>query len=100
MGFFELIVVVVLVGIAVQIVTTYSRSRRFEVSRFMYLALGLVLMLPTTGYPLALMRELRNPNPSIHTFNLPLTLAFALGMILVIRAIRKPRGTRVGNIES
>lgn len=99
MVFFALLVAVVLLGIALQTITSFDRTGGFELSRFWYLALGLMLVLPTIEYPLAMMRKFRNPNPTVRTFNLPLTLACELGLILVIRsAIRKPRWTRVGNI--
>jgi hypothetical protein len=99
MNAFALIVGIVLAGIAAQAVAVVVRTGRLELSRFWYLALGLVLMLPTMGYPLALVREIQNPNPRIHTFNLPLTLAWVLGLYMVIRFVMsKPREARVGNV--
>ena len=99
MNAFALLVGIVLAGIAVQAVAVVVRTGRLELSRFWYLAVGLVLMLPTMGYPLAFVREIQNPNPRIHKFNLPLTLAWVLGLYLVIRFVMsKPREVRVGNV--
>ena len=99
MNAFALLVGIVLAGIAAQAVALVVRTGRLELSRLWYLALGLVLMLPTMGYPLALVREIQNPNPRIHTFNLPLTLAWVLGLYLVIRFVMsKPREARVVNV--
>ena len=91
MNAFALLVGIVLAGIAVQAAVSLRKTGRLDLSRFWYLALGLVLMLPTTSYPFALLREIQNPNPRIHTFNLPLTLAWGLGLYLVVRfAISRP----------
>jgi hypothetical protein len=99
MNAFALLVGIVLVGIAAQAVAVVVRTGRLELSRFWYLALGLVLMLPTMSYPLALVREIQNPNPRIDAFNLPLTLAWVLGLYLVIRFVTStPREARVGNV--
>lgn len=99
MNAFALLVGIVLAGIAVQAVAAVVRTGRLELSRFWYLALGLVLMLPTMDCPLALVREIQNPNPRIHTFNLPLTLAWALGLYLVLRFVMsKPREARLENL--
>jgi hypothetical protein len=65
----------VLAGLAAQVAVSCYRDGRLDLSWFWYLALGLVLMILTMGYPAALFREIQNPNPRIHTFNLPLTLA-------------------------
>jgi hypothetical protein len=96
MNAFAVLVGIGLVGIAVQAAVSLYSTGRLELSRFWYLALGLALMLPTMGYPLALLHEIRNPNPRIHTFNLPLTLAWGLGLYLVVRfAVSRPREARV-----
>ena len=96
MNAFALLVGIVLAGIAVQAAVSLGKTGRLELSRFWYLALGLVLMLPTMGYPFALLREIQNPNPRIHTFNLPLTLAWGLGLYLVVRfAISRPSKAQV-----
>ena len=84
---FALLVGIVLAGVAVQVAVSRTKTGRLELSRFWYLALGLVLMLPTMGYPFALLREIQNPNPRIHTFNLPLTLAWGVGLYLVVRFV-------------
>jgi hypothetical protein len=98
MNAFALLVGIGLVGIAVQAASSLYLTGRLELSRFWYLALGLVLMLPTMSYPLALLREIQNPNPRIHTFNLPLTLAWGLGLYLVVRfAMSRPSKARVVN---
>jgi hypothetical protein len=74
------------------------KTGRSELSRFWYLALSLVLMIPTMGYPFALLHEIQNPNPQIHTFNLPLTLACGLGLYVVVRfAMSRPSKARVVN---
>ena len=99
MNAFALLVRILLAGVAVQAVATVVCTGRLELSRFWYLAIGLVLMLPTMDYPLALVRAMQNPNPRIHTFNLPLTLAWVLGLYLVIRFVMsKLREARVGNV--
>lgn len=96
MNAFALLIAVVLIGIMVQTVITLIRKGSLELSRFWYLALGLSLMLPTMSSPLALMRDVWNPNPSAHSLNLQLTCAWALGLFLVIRfAMSKPRQDRV-----
>ena len=104
MNAFALLVGLVLAGIAVQAAVSLRKTGRLDLSRFWYQALGLVLMLPTTSYPFALLREIQNPNPRIHTLNLPLTLAWGLGLYLVVRfvaatlcarsALRDPRRKR------
>ena len=87
-----------LVGVAVQAAVSLYSTGRLELSRVWYLALGLVLMLPTMSYPLALLREIQNPNPRIHTFNLPLTLAWGLGLYLVVRFVmNRPSRAQVVN---
>ena len=98
MNAFALLVGIVLAGIAVQAAVSLNKTGRLELSRFWYLAFGLVLMLPTMGYPLALLNEIQNPNPRVHTFNLPLTLAWGLGLYFVIRfMMSKPSKARVVN---
>ena len=98
MNAFALLVGIVLAGIAVQAAVSLRRIGRLDVSRLWYLALGLVLMLPTMSYPLALLREIQNPNPRIHAFNLPLTLAWGLGLYLVVRFVmNRPSKARVVN---
>jgi hypothetical protein len=98
MNAFALLVRILLAGVAVQAVATVVRTGRLELSRFWYLAIGLVLMLPTMDYPLALVRAMQNPNPRIQTFNLPLTLAWVLGLYLVIRFVMsKSHDARVRN---
>jgi len=87
---------IVLAGIAAQAVAATVHTGRLELSRFWHLALGLVLMLPTMDYPLALVREIQDPNPRMHTFNLPLTLAWALGLSLVIRFMAATPRRRAG----
>lgn len=95
MDVFALLVGIVLAGIAVQAAVSLRKTGRPELSRVWYLALGLVLMVPTMGYPFALLREIQNPNPRIHTFNLPLTLACGLGLYLVFRfAMSRPSKAR------
>ncbi len=96
MNAFALLVGIVLAGIAVQVAVGLRKTGRLELSRFWYLALGLVLMIPTMGYPLALLHEIQNPNPRVHTFNLPLTLAWGLGLYFVVRFIMsRPSKSRV-----
>jgi hypothetical protein len=87
MNAFFLAVSMVLAGIAVQAVVSLCRGGQLELSRFWYLALGLVLMLPTMGYPLALLDEIQNPNPQNQALNLPFTLAWCLGLYLVFRFV-------------
>ena len=104
MNAFALLVGIVLAGISVTAAVSLGKTGRLELSRFWYLALGLVLMLPTMGQPFALLREIQNPNPRIHTCSLPLTLAWGLGLYLVVRfvaatlcarsALRDPRRKR------
>jgi len=95
---FALLVGIVLAGISVKAAVSLGKTGRLELSRFWYLALGLVLMLPTMGQPFALLREIQNPNPRIHAFNLPLTLAWGLGLYLVVRfAISRPSKAQVVN---
>lgn len=53
MNAFSLLIGVVLAGIALQAVVSLSHAGRLELSRFWYLALGLVLMLPTKDYQCA-----------------------------------------------
>jgi hypothetical protein len=99
MNLFALLVGIVLTGIAVKGFASFYRAGHVELTRFWYLALGLVLMLPTMSYPFALLREIQNPNPRIHTFNLPLTLAWSLGAYLVVRfAMSRPNKARVVNV--
>jgi len=87
---------IVLAGIVVQAAISLHQTGRPGLSRFWHLALGLVLMLPTMDYPFALLREIQNPNPRIHTFNLPLTLAWGLGLSLALRfATGRPRKAQV-----
>ena len=50
MNAFSLLIGVVLAGTAMQTVVSLSHAGRLELSRFWYLALGLVLMLPTKDY--------------------------------------------------
>ncbi len=96
MNAFAVLVGIGLVAIAAQAAVSLYSTGRLELSRFWYLALGLALMLPTMGYPLALLHEIQNPNPRIHTFNLPLTLAWGLGLYLVVRfAVSRPSEARV-----
>lgn len=96
---FGLLVGVVLAGLAAQATVSLYHAGRLDLSRFWYLALGLALMIPTMGYPAALLREIQNPNPRIHTFNLPLTLAWGLGLYLVIRFfMSRPNKSRVVNV--
>jgi len=96
MNAFALLVGIVLAGIAVQAAVSLRKTGRLDLSQFWYLALGLVLMLPTMSYPFALLREIQNPNPRIHTFNLPLTLAWGLGLYLVVRFVmNRPSKARV-----
>jgi len=98
MNAFALLIGIVLAGIAVKAAVSLGKTGRLELSRFWYLALGLVLMLPTMGYPFALLREIQNLNPRIHTFNLPLTLAWGLGLYLVVRfGISRPSKAQVVN---
>ena len=98
MNAFALLVGIVLAGIAVQAAVSLRKTGRLDLSRFWYLALGLVLMLPTMSYPFALLREIQNPNPRIHTFNLPLTLAWGLGLYLVVRFVmNRPSKAQVVN---
>jgi hypothetical protein len=98
MNAFGLLVGIVLVAIAVQATVSFQRAGRLELSRFWYLAIGFVLMLPTMGYPLALLDDIRNPNPRIHTVNLPFTLAWCLGLFLVVRfAMSRPNKVRGTN---
>ena len=98
MNAYALLVGIVLAGIAVQAAVSLRRIGRLDVSRFWYLALGLVLMLPTMIYPFALLREIQNPNPRIHAFNLPLTLAWGLGLYLVVRFVmNRPSKAQVVN---
>jgi ABC-type amino acid transport system permease subunit len=98
MNTLALLVGVVLVGLAAQAAVSRYRDGRMDLSRFWYLALGLALMIPTMAYPAALLREIQNPNPRIHTFNLPLTLAWGLGLYLVVRfAMSRPSKARVVN---
>jgi hypothetical protein len=98
MNAFALLVGIVLVGIAVQAAVSLRKTGRLDLSRIWYLALGLVLMLPTMSYPFALLREIQNPNPRIHTFNLPLTLAWGLGLYLVVRFVmNRPSRAQVVN---
>ena len=93
---FALLVGIGLVGIAVQAAVSLYSTGRLELSRVWYLALGLVLMLPTMGYPLALLHEIQNPNPRVHTFNLPLTLTWGLGLYFVVRfMMSRPSKSRV-----
>lgn len=80
-----LLVGVVLACVAAQAAISLASAGRLELTRFWHLALGLVFMIPTMGYPAALWHEIQNPNPRIHTFNLPLTLAWGLGLYLVTR---------------
>ncbi|MEI6257050.1 MAG: hypothetical protein WCQ77_10450, partial [Planctomycetota bacterium] len=95
---FALLVGIVLAGISVKAAVSLGKTGRLELSRFWYLALGLVLMLPTMGQPFALLREIQNPNPRIHAFNLPLTLAWGLGLYLVVRfGISRPSKAQVVN---
>ncbi len=95
---FGLLVGLVLAGLAAQVAVSRYRDGRLALSQFWYLALGLVLMIPTMDYPAALLREIQNPNPRIHTFNLPLTLAWGLGLYLVIRFfMSRPNKSRVVN---
>ena len=95
MNAFAVIVGIALAGIAAQAAVSLHTTGRLELSRFWYLALGLSLMLPTMGYPAALLHELQNPNPRIHTFNLPLTVAWSLGLYLVVRfAMSRPNEPR------
>lgn len=82
---FALLILIVLVGIAVQAAVSFATTDRLTLSRSWYLGFGLILMLPTMGYPMALLAEIRNPTPQIHTFNLPLSLVSFLGLYLVIR---------------
>ena len=82
MNAFALLVGIALAGIAVQAAVSLRKTGRLELSRFWYLALGLVLMIPTMGYPL----------------DLPLTLAWGLGLYLVVRfAMSRPSKARVVN---
>jgi hypothetical protein len=98
MNAFALLVGIVLTGIAVQAAVSSQHAGRLALSRFWYLAIGFVLMLPTMGYPLALLHESHNPNPHIHTFNLPLTLAWCLGLFLLVRfAMSRPNKVRGTN---
>ena len=93
-----LLVGIVLAGIAVQAAVSLRKTGRLDLSGFCYLALGLVLMLPTMNYPFALLREIQNPNPRMHTLNLPLALAWSLGLSLVVRFVmRRPNKARVVN---
>lgn len=96
MNAFALLVGIVLAGITVQAAVSLRKTGRLDLSRFWYLALGLVLMLPTMSYPFALLREIQNPNPRIHAFNLPLTLVWGLGLYLVVRFVmNRPSTARV-----
>ena len=82
MNAFALLVGIVLAGIAVQVAVSLRKTGRLDLSRFWYLALGLVLMLPTMGYPL----------------DLPLTLAWGLGLYLVVRFVMtRPSKARVAD---
>jgi hypothetical protein len=96
MNTFALFIGIVLASIAVQTAVSLGKTGRLELPRFWCLVLGLVLMLPTMSYPFALLREIQNPNPRIHTFSLPLTLAWGLGLSLVVRfAISRPSKPQV-----
>lgn len=84
---------IIVLGLAAQAALDKIRGQNVSLSRSWYLILGLALTIPTAFAPMALLRELRNPHPDIQTFSVPLTIAFGLGIYLLLRffATRRDR---------
>lgn len=85
MALFGIIIGIILFGMVTDAAVSKARKGKVVLSRGWYLILGLALALPSMGSPLALIRELRNPNPNVQTFAMPLTICFALGCYLILR---------------
>jgi hypothetical protein len=82
---FGLIIGIILFGMVIDATISKARKGKVNLSRGWYLILGLPLTLLSMGAPLALLHELRNPNPNIQTFSISLTVCFALGCYLILR---------------
>ena len=82
---FPVVIGVIVFGAIIEAVISYFRTGRPSISRVWYLVLGLALTVLSISGPFDLCREISHPNPGVHTVSLPLTIAFALGVYLLIR---------------
>ena len=87
MALFGIIIGIILFGMVADAAISKARKGKVVLSRGWYLILGLTLALPSMGSPLALIQELKNPNPNIQTFSLPLAICFVLGCYLILRFV-------------
>jgi phosphotransferase system glucose/maltose/N-acetylglucosamine-specific IIC component len=85
MALFGIIIGIIFFGMITDAAISKARKGRVVLSRGWYLILGLALALPSVGSPLALIQELKNPNPNVQTLSLPLTICFAIGCYLILR---------------
>ena len=85
MVLFGIIIGMILLGMSADAAISKSRNGKVVLSRGWYLILGLALVVPSLGAPVALLQELNNPNPNVQTFSATLTVCFLLGFYLILR---------------